>query len=149
MSGMMGTRTIVQVALVVRDVEAKAKAWAEVLGVEPPEPSETGPQSETGAVYRGEPTEGRAKIAFFDTGPFRLEIIEPTGGPSTWREFLDAHGEGVHHVAFQVESMDEIIARFDAAGMPPAQRGNFHGGRYGYIDSQDKLGVVLELLEEF
>jgi len=35
-------------------------------------------------------------------GSLSLELIEPVGGPSTWREFLDTRGEGVHHIAFHV-----------------------------------------------
>ncbi|OGD24120.1 MAG: hypothetical protein A2Y69_08870 [Candidatus Aminicenantes bacterium RBG_13_59_9] len=39
-----------------------------------------------------------------------LELIEPDRNPSTWREFLDAKGEGIHHVAFEIKGMDEKTA---------------------------------------
>ncbi|MFW6133398.1 MAG: VOC family protein [Planctomycetota bacterium] len=139
---------VTQVALVVRDVEATSRAWADVLGVTPPVPRETAPQNRTHARYRGEPTQGRAKLAFFDLGTVKLEIIEPIGGPSTWQDHLDRHGEGVHHVAFEVRGMDGKLAALSARGMETVQRGDFAGGWYAYVDAERKLKVVLELLEE-
>lgn len=146
---LLGTKVATQVALVVRDAEATAGAWAELLGVEPPPAIETSPDEGEGTAYRGEPTQARAKLAFFDLGSVKLEIIEPVGGPSTWSEHLDRHGEGVHHIAFRIEGMDDKLAALRERGMPTVQIGYFTGGRYGYVDAESKLGVVLELLEHF
>ncbi len=140
------TRTVTQVAIVVRDVEATAKAWAGLLGVDVPQWQRTAPREETNACYRGEPTDGRAKLAFFHMDNLSIELIEPVGGPSTWQEFLDAHGDGIHHIAFRVEDMDRHVAMFEAKGMPLQQRGDFKGGGYRYIDSTGKLGAIVELL---
>jgi hypothetical protein len=42
-------------------------------------------------MFRGSPSQGRAKLAFFNLNNIVLEIIEPIGGPSTWSEFLEKH----------------------------------------------------------
>jgi 4-hydroxyphenylpyruvate dioxygenase-like putative hemolysin len=97
--------------------------------------------------YRGQPSSGRAKLAFFDLGQVSLELIEPMGGPSTWQEHLDAHGESLHHIAFQIQGMQDKLAYLDANGIPLVQRGEYKGGRYAYVDGMEALGVVLELLE--
>ena len=144
---MLGTNVVCQVAMVVRDIDAASAAWAAVLGVPKPPARLTAPLAETDARFRGQPTDARAKLAFFDMGQVNLELIEPVGRPSTWGEFLDTRGEGLHHIAFRVKGMDEIVARLEAAGLPAVQRGNYTGGRYAYIDSQDKLKAILELLE--
>lgn len=141
------SKTITQIGFVVRDVEASARIFADLLGVEVPGWTLTAPQEETHAVYRGRPTGGRAKLAFFKMDNLSLELIEPVGGPSTWREFLDTKGEGVHHIAFRIEGTDEHVAMLEAKGMPLVQRGDFKGGCYAYIDSLAKLGVLIELLE--
>jgi methylmalonyl-CoA/ethylmalonyl-CoA epimerase len=148
-----GKPNVVQIGLIVRDVEATAQAYAAFLGVDVPEWSMTGPVEEARTRYRGEPTGARAKLAFFRLGNLQIELIEPVGGPSTWREFLDAHGEGVHHIAFRLgttdtaNAMHEQVAALEAHGMPLVQRGDYTGGRYAYIDSSDQLKVILELLE--
>jgi methylmalonyl-CoA/ethylmalonyl-CoA epimerase len=146
MTATLSTDTVVQIGLIVRDVEATAQAYAELLGVAVPQWVLTGPEVEAHTRYRGVPTEARAKLAFFRLGNMQLELIEPVGGPSTWREFLEAHGEGVHHIAFEVEDMQDQVAALAAKGMPLVQRGDYTGGCYAYIDSGEQLKVILELL---
>jgi catechol 2,3-dioxygenase-like lactoylglutathione lyase family enzyme len=146
-ANLLGTNVVAQIGLVVRDIEASSRRWADLLGVEPPGWRLTAPKEETNIRYRGEPTEGRAKLAFFEADNISIELIEPIDGPSTWQEFLDAHGEGVHHLAFRVRGGEPIVAELDARGMPLVQQGDYTGGCYRYIQSFDKLGVLLELLE--
>lgn len=143
----LGSRTIVQIGLVVRDIETVAKAYAELLGVEEPGWFLTDPQEIACTRYRGEPTGAQAKLAFFDLGGVHLELIEPVGSPSTWQEHLDTHGEGVHHIAFQIEGMPEQVALLQDRDMHLVQSGEYTGGRYAYIDSSPRLKVMLELLE--
>jgi 4-hydroxyphenylpyruvate dioxygenase-like putative hemolysin len=108
----------------------------------------TDPAEKAHTRYRGQPTQGRAKLAFFQLGSqVSLELIEPVGGPSTWQEHLDKHGEGMHHIAFRVKGMDEVIGKLEVQGISLIQRGDYTGGRYAYLDATEKLKVVLELLE--
>jgi len=69
--------------------------------------------------------------------------------PSTWREFLDTKGEGVHHIAFEIKGMEDKTALLGKKGMTLLQKGDYEGGRYAYIDGAAKLGLILELLENF
>ncbi|NOZ29279.1 MAG: VOC family protein [Chloroflexi bacterium] len=143
----LGTNVIRQVAIIVKDIEQTARRYADLFGMEMPQIHITDPEEKTHIRYRGQPTQGRAKLAFFQMGPIALELIEPIDGPSTWQEFLDTHGEGVHHIAFHVEGMDEVLELLESKGMPLVQRGEFTGGRYAYVDTTSQLGVMLELLE--
>jgi len=142
-----GTNIITQIGLVVRNIEKTAKAYADVFGMEVPNVIITDTEDKAHTKFNGKPTEARAKLAFFNMGSLSLELIEPLGGPSTWKEFLDTHGEGVHHIAFQVKGMDWVIQYLDGKGINSIQRGDFTGGRYAYVDGAEKLGVILELLE--
>lgn len=143
----LGTTTIRQVAIVVRDIEARARAWAGVLGVPVPPVIITDPVDRARTEYGGAPTPARAKLAFFHLGQVDLELIEPIDGPSTWKDQLDQHGEGLHHIAFHVEGMGERLAYLNARGLPLVQRGEYSGGRYAYLGSAAQLGAILELLE--
>jgi methylmalonyl-CoA/ethylmalonyl-CoA epimerase len=143
----LGSNVLVQVGLIVRDVEETASAYADVFGVDVPGWFLTDPEEVAHTRYRGKPTSARAKLAFLDLGSVQLELIEPVGGPSTWQEFLDEHGEGVHHIAFRIKGMAEQVAYLESKGMPLVQRGDYTGGRYAYIDSIGQLKTILELLE--
>jgi methylmalonyl-CoA/ethylmalonyl-CoA epimerase len=143
----IGSNVVCQVGLVVRDVERSLAAYSQVFGLPKPEVILTDGQEIAHTRYRGEPTDARAKLAFFDMGQVSLELIEPIGGPSTWQEFLDERGEGVHHIAFFVEGTDQVVASLEGNGIAVIQQGDYTGGRYTYVDSAPALGVILELLE--
>ena len=146
-----GTK-VVQIGIVVRDVEKYAKRYAEFFGVDVPKIiiSETEDKAKT--RYYGRPTKARVKQAFFHFDNISLELLEPVGGPSTWKDFLDSNGEGVHHIAFEINGMDDRIDEMRDRGIPLIQQGrwtDYSGGRYAYFDSNTNLAVILELLENF
>ncbi len=147
MSKALGSRVVCQIGLIVRDIERMSRAYADLFGVDVPQWFLTDTADKAHTVYRGQPTEARAKLAFFNLGQVSLELIEPVGGPSTWQEFLDTHGPGVHHIAFQIQGMDEQIAILEEKGMTLVQRGDYTGGRYAYVDGSEQIAVILELLE--
>ena len=145
---LLGTDLIAQVAIITSDIEAKARAWAALLGVPVPEIRTTGPESETQIRYQGEPTPARARLAFFKLGPqVSLELIEPTDRPSTWGDQLDQHGDSLHHIAFRIKGMGEKLAALNEMDIPLVQKGEYKGGRYAYVDGVKTLGATLELLE--
>ena len=144
--GKLADETLCQVALVVEDVEAASKAWAQALGVPTPEWHLTDPRGKAHTLYRGKPTEARAKLAFFRLGPVAIELIEPVGEPSTWHDGL-AGPAAVHHVGFHVEDAEAVLERLRGQGMEVVQTGDYTGGRYVYVGSKRRLGVTLELLE--
>ena len=91
-------------------------------------------------------------MAFFTVGPgVQIELIQPNGVKSTWQDFLDQHGEGIHHIAFNVKNMDEKIARCEDFGMKCVQRGKYGGGNgeYAYMDAHGDLKCLIELLESY
>jgi methylmalonyl-CoA/ethylmalonyl-CoA epimerase len=142
--------TICQVGIVVRDIERTATEFCRVFGLPKPDVIITDKVDDAHTKYMGQPTEARSKLAFLQMGAqLQVELIEPIGGPSTWLNFLETHGEGVHHIAFFVKDMPAVTAGLAAAGMPTEQQGDYTGGRYAYISSAPALGVVLELLENF
>jgi len=133
-----------QVAFVVKDIEKAAKIWAEALGLDAPKWIITDTADTAHTLYKGKPTEARAKLAFLNLGQVTIELIEPVGGPSTWLDGLKTGG--VHHIAFNVQDADAAGAALAEQGMKVIQTGDYTGGRYVYIDASAQLGTVLELL---
>ena len=146
---LLGTNIVTQIGIIVKDIEKVSQTYADFFGVEKPKWNWTDGYEKSHAEFNGKPSDARAKLAFFDMGQLQIELIEPDENISTWREFLDKHGEGVHHIAFQVKDMDEKIEALEKNGMPLVQKGDYEGGRYAYIDTFSKLKVIIELLENF
>ncbi|ULT56150.1 VOC family protein [Neobacillus drentensis] len=143
----LGTNVIAQIGILVHDIEKTSQAYADFFGVENPGWSLTDTVDKAETEYKGNSTEARAKLAFFDMGSLQLELIEPDQHPSTWREYLDEHGEGPHHIAFIIKGMKEKITLMERSQMPLMQKGEYTGGRYAYMDTFKDLKIILELLE--
>lgn len=143
------SKNMAQVAIVVKDIDAACNAWAELLGIKVPEVSIAESNSSRPTLYMGKSSDAKAKLAFVTLENIQIELIEPMGGKSTWQEYLDKHGEGIHHIAFQVKGIDGVEKRFEMQGNPTVQRGGWDGGAYSYIDASKNLGCILELLENY
>ena len=143
----LGNNIVTQVGIIVRDIETKARAWSEILGLPMPDIIITDTVDKAQTEYNGKPTIARARLAFFHMGQLDVELIEPIDGPSTWKDQLDQHGDSLHHIAFVIKGMQEKVAYLDSKGIPLLQRGEYTGGRYAYLDGVTQLGTVLELLE--
>lgn len=140
----LGTTFVCQIAIVVRDAEKATRRLAELLGVPVPAVTTANADGSDTVTYRGQPTPGRVKLSFFDLENTVLEFIEPTDDPTTWKEFLDTNGPGVHHIAFKAKDrMMATAAKLEAFGFPLIQNGD----KYAYVDSTADLGVILELLD--
>lgn len=153
MSGVVGTNLVAQVGFIVKDVEVTKVKWAQFLGVEVPPTMPVGEYSITRTTYKGEPApDANCLMAFFDVGPgLQLELIQPGEAPSTWRNYLNEKGEGIHHVAFQVNDSKEAIAQCEAFGLSLEQHGIYGdgSGEYNYMNGEKDLKCIVELLESY
>ena len=143
-----GLKKVIQVAIVVRDIEATSKRWSELLGMPVPEIKTTRPGHEVKMTYRGKPSEGQVKLAFFNLGQVVLELLQPVGEGTSWKEILDKRGEGVHHLGFQVVDPEKTTQALEKEGFPVIHKGRYDSddGTYIYFDSQNALGVLIEAL---
>jgi catechol 2,3-dioxygenase-like lactoylglutathione lyase family enzyme len=102
-------------------------------------------------TYHGEPTEYRMRVALSYLGPTRIELIEPLEGETVYADFVEEHGYGVHHFGVLVDDMAAALAEAEAAGLTMTMDGAGFGadgdGHYAYLDTEDELGVTLELIE--
>jgi hypothetical protein len=144
-----GFKKMVQVAIVVKDIEAASKRWADFLGMPMPEIRTTRPGNEVNVIYRGKPSNGQVKLSFFILDDdMVIELLEPITEGTAWKEFLEKHGEGVQHIGFQVVDQDKTTKALEKAGYPVIHEGRYDSddGTYIYYDTEEALGVVLESL---
>jgi methylmalonyl-CoA/ethylmalonyl-CoA epimerase len=136
----------IQICIVVEDIPKAAETWAKFFNIPVPEIHIDIPQNNPDLTYRGKPTFYGIKMAVIRAGNFVIELIEPDEKDSTFREFLDKHGNGVHHLGFQVgEKRDAIIGELEEMGYDMRTVGYYPGSSWTIVDSEDDLGVNLNI----
>ena len=144
---------LVQIGVVVRDLDKTVDSLATMLGVGPFRtiafPPDDRPDIQRSRKYRGREGGFKARIAFTSLGPLELEIIQPLEGESVWSEFLENHGEGLHHIRFNVEDMGPVITHMVGLGVSPSQEGGGlrPGTSFAYFDTESKVGFTIEVLK--
>lgn len=140
---------LIQIAFIVKNLETALSGFSSVLGVDNPQMVLPAAEQETKTQYRGKPTPAQAKMAFFPLGSITLELIEPVGKPSIWDDLLQERGEGLHHLGFQVDDINTMLAQFTKIGFETIQTGEFGTGRYAYVDTTPAIRTIVELLEYY
>jgi hypothetical protein len=139
-----------QVALVVHDLERAVRDIDGLVGAGPWRGFVFDGTSVQGREYHGEPADWSFRVALNDSEP-QLELIQPLAGPSIYRDWLEARGEGLHHLGYLVESIADATVQMAAAGHPAIQAGHSFGvgrdGAFAYYDTVDALGFVVEAVE--
>lgn len=143
-------RTVGQVGIVVRDLDRALEHYTRLWGVGRWACYTYGTRVLRSATFRGRPDPYEMRLALNSERP-QVELIESTLGPNLYEEWLAAHGEGVHHLGFYVESVAEVISDMERAGYEAVQTGIGTGldgdGGYAYFDLREELGVYVEAIE--
>src|SRR5919199_2374551 len=102
-----GPLAISQIAIVVNDIEDALVKYHRVLGWGPWNVYEHKPPSLHDTYVRGKPVDYTMIGAEAHAGPIDVELLQPVDGPSIYREWLDEHGEGMHHIAVMRHTPEE------------------------------------------
>jgi len=122
--------SINQVAIAVWDLEVVAWNFWNILGIGPWETYLWEPPLIYDRKYYGKPSWAREKIALARVGNVQLELVQPVEGDSIYRDFLLEHGEGLHHINFLVDDVDEMAAKLTEAGFPSIQGAHYGSSEY-------------------
>jgi catechol 2,3-dioxygenase-like lactoylglutathione lyase family enzyme len=140
----------IQVGIVVPDVDAAIERYRALFGYDDWLVVENGPWNLHGLHVRGEPAEYSMRLGLYGSDP-QLELLQPLEGDDILREWLDRHGQGLHHLGYEVASVDETIAAMAEAGFACLQHGYGFGadssGGFAYFDTERELGYLVEALE--
>lgn len=95
-------------------------------------------------------TEG-VSTAFFATGPNKIELLEATNENSPIAKFIAKKGEGIHHVAFEVENIEAEMKRLAALGFELLNEKPKNGADNKlvcFLHPKTTNGVLVELCQE-
>ncbi len=122
------------VAIAVRSLAASVEVYERVLGL-------------SGWVIEEVPDQ-KTKVAMLDIGESRIELLEATAADSPVAGFIAKRGEGLHHICFRVEDLDEELRRLKASGLRLVDfsaRTGAGGCRIAFLHPSSAAGVLIEL----
>ena len=133
---MTPVKAINHIGIAVRSIEAQRSFYEGTLG----------------AVFEGleDVPDQKVRVGFFRIGDVRLELLEPTDPSSPVAAFLDKRGEGLHHVALTVDSLEARIAELKKSGVrmiDDVPRPGAHHMRIAFLHPKSTFGVLTELCE--
>jgi len=134
------------ISVVVKDLDKTMESLSSIWGIESWETFEysSGDEDKTRI---GSPFRIRGAVANLEgLGSVVLELIQPLEGAQPWSEFIETHGEGLHHIGLGVSNWQEMVSKLQEHGGRILSGGTFQGIRWRYI--QTKLGgIVYEIFE--
>jgi methylmalonyl-CoA/ethylmalonyl-CoA epimerase len=92
--------------------------------------------------------EQKVKVAFFSVGESRIELLEPTSEDSPVARFLEKNGEGIHHIAYEVDDLEAALDRLRVENVrliDDVPRCGAHGTRIAFLHPKSTGGVLTEL----
>ncbi len=95
-------------------------------------------------------TTHKVEVAFLSLPNSRLELISPLPGNETVKRFLLKRGEGLHHLGFLVNSIENELKRLDKLGVELIDRSARLGAEnslVAFLKPQSTKGVLIELIE--
>jgi methylmalonyl-CoA/ethylmalonyl-CoA epimerase len=94
--------------------------------------------------------EQKARVLFFPITDSELEILESTEPDGPIAKFIESRGEGIHHVAFRVENIEEALAELKGKGVrliDKQARIGAGGARIAFVHPKETNGVLVEICE--
>jgi methylmalonyl-CoA/ethylmalonyl-CoA epimerase len=91
------------------------------------------------------------RVAFLKAGETKLELLEPTTKESTIAQFIEKRGEGMHHIALGVNSIEERIIEMKEKGIrmiDEEPRIGAGGAHIAFMHPKSSTGVLVELCEK-
>jgi len=131
----MGPKKINHIGIAVSDLAAAKRFFEESLGLK----------------VDHEETMGEMKIAFVPVGEVNLELIQSTTEDGVIAKFIARKGEGIHHIAYEVENVGAALEILKAQGVKlvdEAARSGAHGTQVAFLHPKSSFGVLTELVSK-
>jgi methylmalonyl-CoA/ethylmalonyl-CoA epimerase len=128
---------IEHIGIAVKDLTAAISYYEEVLGLE--------------CYAVEEVKDQRVKTAFFMVGQTKIELLESTDPEGPVGKFIEKRGEGVHHIAFAVEGIEECLEDVKGKGVAlidAMPRRGAEGLDIAFLHPKSTFGVLTELCED-
>ena len=120
----------------VKSIDNGKNFWSDVLGLE----------------FAGSETVEAQKVttAFFPVGESEIELLESTADDGPVARYIEKKGEGIQHVAFRVENIEEALAELKAKGIrliDEKPRIGAGGAKIAFLHPKATSGVLVELCQ--
>lgn len=141
--------SVSHIGVVVRDMDKAVEYYSSIFGLGPFTVYEFAPEKQW---FLEKPSSFKMKMGKAMWGDVLLELLQPLEGRSLHKEFLDTHGEGMHHLGFLVPNYDEMFDKFKQAGFKPLTRVETYVETYKgnlkacYFDTRRIGGIIFEIV---
>ena len=142
-------RRIFQIGFLVYDIEKSMKKWVDTFNVGPWLVAELNDENCNDVIENGEPSTKPFRfitaVAMF--GEIQLELIQPLHGVSIYEEYMEKHGESIHHIKEYIaeDKIEGVAQEYVDKGLRVIRQGHFIEDIHIYIDTLGELGFQLEL----
>ena len=130
-------KKIEHIGIAVKDLNISNNLFAKIFGKEP---------------YKTEVVEGEGvSTSFFLTGENKIELLEATNPDSPIAKFIEKRGEGIHHIAFDVEDIVSEMKRLESEGFVLLSNEPKHGADNKlvcFLHPKSTNGVLIELCQD-
>lgn len=125
------------IGIAVKDIEQAIDSYSRLLNT---------------SCYKTEVVESQqVTTAFFKLKEQKIELVAATSPQSVIARFIEKSGEGLHHIAFEVEDIDAEMVRLEKEGFTPLQKKPFKGADnkwVAFFHPKDTHGVLVEICQE-
>jgi methylmalonyl-CoA/ethylmalonyl-CoA epimerase len=125
------------IGIAVKSIDEGKKFYADILGLE---------MEKTEVIE-----EQKVKTGFFPITDSEIELLESTEPDGPVAKYIDSRGEGVQHIAFRVENIDDALKELKGKGVrliDQEPRKGAGGTRIAFIHPKETHGVLVELCEK-
>ena len=94
--------------------------------------------------------EQKVKVAFLPTGDSEVELLESTSPDGPIAKYIEKNGEGIQHIAFRVENLEQRLAELKEKGVSlidEKPRRGAGGAKIAFLHPKSTFGVLIELCE--
>jgi methylmalonyl-CoA/ethylmalonyl-CoA epimerase len=139
---------LAQIGIYVKDMEKAIDRYEKLFGIGPWLVLEGDTEH---CLDRGCEVTVRGRIAMGYTGRIQLELINIVAGSNLYLDTLGGLEEGIHHLGFAVNNLEERLQACREAGIEVLQRGTLKQLGltidYAYLDTVDEVGIILEFIQ--
>lgn len=125
------------IGIAVKDIEKSKKLFSKLLNIQP---------------YKTEIVDSEGvETVFFKTGETKIELLSATKKDSPIYKFIQKKGEGIHHIAFEVENINSEIERLKQEGFELINKEPKNGAdnkKIAFLHPKSTNGVLIEICEE-
>jgi methylmalonyl-CoA epimerase len=128
--------TIDHVGVAVDDIDAALAVYRDLLGMP--------------LVHRETVAEQGVDAALLDVGDGHIELLQPLGPDTAVGKFLAKRGPGLHHIAYRVDDIDQVLSQLTEAGarlIDEQPRTGIRGSRVAFVHPASSGGVLTEIVE--